>query len=146
VSKTNAFETALLGLIFLNNNIANIGDATGLRGSSAPGVFYVSAHSSDPGESGDQTSNEISYTGYARISIVRTSSGWSVSGNQATTLLELLFGLCTSGSGNITHIGIGTASSGTGFMLYKGPTSATLAFSPGINPKLPIGDLDITED
>lgn len=37
MSKTNAFENALLELVFKNTNIANIGDATGLRGSSVAG-------------------------------------------------------------------------------------------------------------
>ena len=31
MSKSNAFETAYLQLVFLNTPIANIGDATGLR-------------------------------------------------------------------------------------------------------------------
>lgn len=33
MSATNAFETAFLGLVFTNAPAANIGDATGLRGS-----------------------------------------------------------------------------------------------------------------
>lgn len=52
MSKTNAFETAVLDNWFRNQNIANVGDATGIRGSSADGSLYVSLHTSDPGETG----------------------------------------------------------------------------------------------
>ena len=38
MSKSNAFENAWLQLVFLNNPIANIGDATGLRGSTTAGL------------------------------------------------------------------------------------------------------------
>lgn len=41
MSKSNTFETELLTLLFNNTNIANIGDATGLRGSTTAGNFYV---------------------------------------------------------------------------------------------------------
>ena len=50
MSFTDASEQALLDLIFLNTNWANIGDATGLRGSSAAGNFWISLHTADPGE------------------------------------------------------------------------------------------------
>lgn len=33
MSKSNAWETALLNLVFNNTDAANIGDATGLQGS-----------------------------------------------------------------------------------------------------------------
>jgi hypothetical protein len=66
VSKSNSFETALLSHIFENAAIANIGDATGVRGSTTAGSLYFSLHTSDPGEAGDQTTNEIAWL--ARLS------------------------------------------------------------------------------
>lgn len=68
----------LLKLIFTNTTWANIGDATGLVKSTTDGVFYISLHTADP-SSGDQSTSETTYTGYARISVVRTASGWTVS-------------------------------------------------------------------
>ena len=62
MSKGNTFENDLLLLVFNNTNAANIGDATGLRGSSTAGSLYVSLHTADPGEAGDQTTDEITYT------------------------------------------------------------------------------------
>jgi hypothetical protein len=62
MSKSDAFETAFLQLMFQNANIANIGDATGLRGSVAAGQLFLALHSADPGEAGTQATSEVSVT------------------------------------------------------------------------------------
>ncbi len=59
---TNEAATALLTLIFNNTDWANIGDAGGLQNSASAGSFYLSLHTSSPGETGDQTTNEIAYS------------------------------------------------------------------------------------
>jgi hypothetical protein len=59
MSKSNSLENALLLLIFNNTNFANVGDATGVRGSTTAGSLYLSLHTADPGEAGDQTTSEI---------------------------------------------------------------------------------------
>jgi hypothetical protein len=59
---TNAAATAFLNLFFDNTNWSNIGDATGLRGSSAAGNLYLSLHTSTPAETGNQGTNEIGYS------------------------------------------------------------------------------------
>jgi len=41
MSKTNTHEDGYLKLLFQNVNFANIGDATGLRGSTTAGSLYV---------------------------------------------------------------------------------------------------------
>lgn len=146
MSKSNSFENSLLLLLFNNTNIASIGDATGLRGSSAAGNLYFSLHSSDPGEAGNQSTNEVSYTGYARVAVVRSGSGFTISGNAVTNAAAITFPQCTGGSATATHIGIGTDSSGAGFLLYKGAMTASLAISNGITPEIAAGDFDGTED
>lgn len=146
MSASNAFETSLLTLIFNNSNIANIGDATGLRGSSTAGVFYVSLHTADPGEAGNQTTSEATFTSYARVSVARSGAGWTVSGNQVSNAAAITFPACTGGSNTITHFGIGTDSSGTGNLLFSGALSASLAVSAGITPNFAIGQLVTTAD
>lgn len=146
MSATNAFETALLALIFNNSNVANVGDATGLRGASSAGSLHVSLHTADPGEAGSQTTSEATYTSYARVAVARTSGGWTVSGNNASNTAAVAFPACTGGSNTITHFGIGTDSSGTGNLLFKGALSSSLSVSNGITPSFAIGDLDITAD
>ena len=58
----NTAATDLLNLIFNNANWANVGDATGIRGSSTAGSLYLSLHTATPTEGGDQSSSEVSYT------------------------------------------------------------------------------------
>jgi hypothetical protein len=146
MSKSNSLENSWLLLLLNNTNIANVGDATGLRGSSTAGSLYVSLHTSDPGEAGDQTTNEATYTSYARVAVARSAGGWTVSGNAASNTAAITFPACTGGTNTITHFGIGTASSSTGVLLYKGALTGSLAVSSGITPEFAIGDLDITED
>lgn len=145
MSKSNTFETGFLNLVFTNADLANIGDTTGLRGSTTAGSLYVSLHTSDPGEAGSPSTNETSYTNYARVAVARTGSAWTVSGNQATNAAAITFAQCGVTGATITHFGISTASSG-GTLLFKGALSSSLAVSNGITPQINAGALTITED
>jgi hypothetical protein len=141
MSFSNASETALLNLLFNNSAWANVGDASGLQPSATAGSYFISLHSSDPGEAGNQTTNEISYTGYARVAVARSGSGWTVSGNSVQNAALVQFGQCTSGTATATHFAIGTASSSTGSVLMKGALSASLSISNGIQPQFAAGAL-----
>lgn len=146
MSLSNAAETALLLLIFNNTNYANIGDATGLRGSTTAGVLYIGLHTADPAETGSQSTSEATYTGYARISIARSGAGFTVSGGQVSNAALAAFGACSAGSNTITHFSIGTASSGAGTLLGSGALNASLAVSSGVTPQFAIGQLVGTLD
>lgn len=145
MSKSNAFETALLNHIFLNSAIANIGDATGLPASATTGSLYMSLHTADPGEAGTQVTNEIGYTSYARVAIARSGAGFTVSGNQISLVANVVFPTGTGGSGTATHWGIGSSSSGAGLLLYKGSISPSIVCGSGVTPTLTAGPL-ATED
>ena len=145
MSASNAFETSLLGLIMTNVDAANVGDATGLRGSTAAGSFGVSLHTADPGEAGDQTTNEVAYTSYARVAVARSGSGFTVTGNAVAPAANVTFPAGTGGSGTATHWGIGTASSGAGKLLYKGAISPSIVCGSGVTPQLTAGTA-ATED
>lgn len=58
---TEAANSFLL-LFFNNTDWAVVGDASGLQNSAAAGSLYLSLHTSSPGEAGNQSTNEISYT------------------------------------------------------------------------------------
>ena len=146
MSKSNSWENAMLLQLFNNTAAANIGDATGLRGSSTAGSLYVSLHTGDPGEAGSQTTNECAYTSYARVAVARTSGGWTVTNNSVTNAGAVNFPAATGGSETATHFGIGTDSSGAGTLLYSGSLSASRAISSGITPQFGAGTLTITED
>jgi hypothetical protein len=145
VSKTNSYENALQLLMFNNTNIANVGDATGLRGSSTAGSLYVSLHTADPGEAGDQTTSEATYTSYARVAIARSGAGFTVTSNSVSPASNVDFPAGTGGSGTVTHFGIGTASSGAGVLLYKGTVTPNIVTGNGVTPRLTTATA-ITED
>lgn len=132
-AKGNTFEEDLLKLIFNATAIANIAD----NAASSPLTnLYVSLHTSSPGEAGDQTTNETSYTGYARKAVARSGSGWTVSGNSVSPAATISFDPCTGGTATITHFGVGTASSSTGKLLYYGTVTPNISVSSGVTPQL----------
>ena len=147
MSATNAFENALALLLFNNTNAANVGDATGLRGSTTAGVFYISLHTADPGEAGAQNTSETAYTGYARVSVARSGAGWTVSGNAISNAAAITFGTCTASPGAaVTHFGIGSDASGAGNLFLSGALGAS--YQPAVSnaPQFAIGELDATID
>lgn len=126
MSKGNTFENELLLLIFNNTNIANIGDATGLRASTAPGSLFLALHTADPGEAGDQTTSEVAYTGYARVGVARSGAGFVVTANSVSPVANVDFGACTALPATYAYWSIGVAASGASKILYKGVIGANL--------------------
>ncbi len=111
------------------------------------GNLYVSLHTGDPGTGGDQTTNECAYTSYARVAVVRdnTGAGFTTSGGTRNNAAEVTFPTCTGGTETATYVAIGTASSGSGRVLYKGALSSSLAISNNITPRFIATALQVTE-
>jgi len=133
MSKSDAFETDYLKLIFNGTSIANLADNTA---TSPATTLTVALHTSDPGEGGNQTSNEISYTGYARVAVARTSGGWTVTGNSVSPVATITFGQMTGGAGGtVTHASVGTGVSN--YMIYSGTLTPNILVQTGVNPQIP---------
>lgn len=146
MSATNVLENGLLSLLFENANYANVGDATGLRGSSTAGVFYISLHTANPNETGTQSTSEAAYTSYARVSVARSTSGWTVASGVADNDAAINFPQATGGSETETYIGIGSDASGTGNLFIWGALTSGLLVSSGVSPSFAAGALDCTLD
>ena len=146
MSMSNAFETESLELIFNNSAVANIGDAGGLQPSATAGSLYVSLHSADPGEAGDQTTNEVAYTNYVRVAVARSAGGWTVSGNTASNTALIQFPQCGASGATATYVGIGTSSGGAGMLLYSGQLGSSLTIANLITPQFAAGALDCVAD
>lgn len=141
MSKSNVWENDILKLYFNAVAIAGLAD----NAASSPVTHLtVALHTADPGEGGNQTTNEIAYTGYARISVIRTAAGWTVAANSVSPAANIVFGLMTGGAGGtVTHASIGT---GTGDKMdYKGPVAPTIPVTVGVTPQLLTGST-IVED
>lgn len=107
--------------------------------------LYLSLHTADPGVGNNQTTNETAYTNYVRIAIARTSGGWTVTSNAVVNAALAQFAQCGASGATITHVAIGTASSGAGTVLYSGALSSSLAVANGIQPQFAASALTATE-
>jgi len=142
MSKSNSFETSLLQLIFNATAIANIAD----NAATSPLTnLFVSLHTADPGEAGNQSTSEATYTSYARVSVARTSGGWTVAAGSVSPVAAITFQEATGGTNTITHFGIGVASSGATTLLYSGTVTPNLSVTTGVTPLLKTTST-ITED
>lgn len=135
MSKSAAFEADFLELIFNATAIADLAEdhTTGVAN------LYLSLHTADPGEGGDQTSNETSYTNYARQAVARTSGGFTVSVTEGRAYLtsDVDFPTCGATPGSaITHFGVGTVVSGAGYLIYSGTVSPNITMAEGVIPRL----------
>lgn len=141
MSKGNTFENDWLKLVFNATPIANLADNAA---SSPATTLAVALHTSDPGEAGDQTTNETAYTGYARQTVARTTGGWTVTNNSVSPVANIDFPECTASPGGaITHWSVGTGVSNK--LLYSGTVTSNITMAAGVIPRIK-NTSTITED
>jgi hypothetical protein len=143
MAMTTAGGNALAQLIFQNIDWANVGDAAGLQNSAAAGSFFVSLHTASPGVGGTQATNEVAYTGYARIAVARSAAGWTIAGLNISNAALLTFGSCTALPGApVLFCGLGSAASGAGNLQFFGSVPS---YQPAIGnaPEFAIGAFDV---
>lgn len=136
MSYGNATETDINAKIF-NNTALPFDAITDL---------YLALHTADPGEAGSQTTSEATYTSYARVAVVRSAVGWTVSGATVENAALVQFVTCSGGSNTITHVSIGTLSSGAGQIIVSGALNSSLSVSTGIQPQFSANALVFTLD
>ncbi len=128
----STFANDIAKLILNASAIANIADDA----ASAPITsVYLSLHTGDP-SAGNQSTSEAAYTGYARVAVVRSGSGWTVAANVVSPNAVVTFPEGTAGGETCTYAAIGTASSGTGKILMSGALGASIATGAGKIPQL----------
>ena len=137
MSKSTTWEDGMLNLLFKNTDFTLVGDGGGLRGSATPGSLYVSLHTGDPGEAGDQTTNETAYTDYVREAVVRPGGWGTVTDGVISPAADIDFIECgvTPGAA-VTYFGIGTDLSGAGKLLYSGLLSPSITMAEGVIPRV----------
>jgi len=137
MSKANAYEADLLKLLLNATAIANVADNTA---TSPLTNVYVALHTADPGDTGDQTTSEVSYTGYARVAVARTSGGWTISGTNPTVaspVAAITFPASTGGTGGVvTHFSVGSLSTTAGRIFYSGTVTPNITVANGVTPQL----------
>lgn len=140
-SKGNTFENHCLLLFF---NATAIADLAADDQSAPATTLAVALHTADPGETGTQATSETAYTGYARVTVARTSGGWTVTANSVSPVANIDFGECTASPGAaITHFSIGTGVSN--YLMYSGTVTPNITMAAGVIPRLKTTST-ITED
>lgn len=140
--KSNTFENDFLKLIFNGTTIDNIAN----NATSSPLTnLYVSLHTGNIDESGNQTTNECTYTGYGRVAVPRSSAGWTITNNIVTPTANIMFNTCGGGSNIVTHWAVGTAETSTGKVLYFGEVEPDINVTIGVIPFI-LTTSTITED
>ena len=141
VGKSAGFRQELLISLF-NTSASAVGSNMGHVFSAAPGLtsFWLSLHTAAPGTaSSRQDLNEATYTGYARVSVARTTSGFTVTAGSCVLAANATFGTASSSGQTITHFGIGATSTLTGFLYYAGTVTPTITIDLGVIPTLTTG-------
>lgn len=142
MSKSDAYENDLLKLLFNATAIANVAD----NAATAPLTnLFVSAHTADPGEAGTQATSEATYTSYARVTIARTSGGWTVTVSSVSPVATISFPACTAGTNTLTHFSVGAAVSGASKIFYSGTITPNITVTTGVTPQLATTST-VTED
>lgn len=131
---SNAFASDLLKLIFNGTAISGLADNAA---SGALANLQLSLHTADPGAGGNQSTSEVNYTGYSRLSVARASGGFTITGVTMNPTATLEFGEMTAGTNQTaTHMCIGTATSGSGKILFRFALSPTVECKVGVTPRL----------
>ena len=120
------------------------------------GVLYFHLHTADPGDGGTSSTNEVAYTGYARVAVNRDGSGLTVcnptepyapnvSGTAFKNMSEVTFPECTGVSDDVTatHASICTA---TGQIFYSGALTYSIRITNLHTPRFPAGTAIFKED
>lgn len=133
--KSDVFESDLLKLIFNGTPIAGIADNAA---ASPLTVLWLSLHYADPGDTGTQNTNELSYNGYGRRSVARSTAGWGLfSGFSMRLQADLAFPKSVDVvPQTASYFGVGTTQLSSGKLLYSGLLSPAIVCSIGITPIL----------
>lgn len=111
-------------------------------------TLYLSLHTATIGSGGNQTTNEITYTGYSRVALTRSSSGafTAASGAASENNAEIQFGNPTAGTFpiTVTHVALGENASGSGTVIEYTALNTPLVINTNVQPKFATGTLDFT--
>lgn len=142
MSATNTFETDLLDLIFKKTLPAYLGTLN----TTGDADFYLALFTADPTEGGLLVA-EADYGDYARIAVVRTAGGWTVSGNQASNTALVQFIKSTATGADVKFVGICSgATKNAGTLLISLQLTTDTPTTTGIQPQFDPGTLVFSLD
>lgn len=137
MSIANGAENSILDLIFRATAWANMAD----NAASSPQTnIGVGLHTGDPGDGGDATTSEITYTSYTRVNVARSTGFSAASGGSTSPAASIDFPAGTGGSGTATHAAFAksNASPPTGAQAihFSGTVTPNIVTGSGVTPRL----------
>lgn len=133
MSKGNTTEADILAKVF---------KATAISWDAATDLD-IHLHTADPGEAGNSSTSEATYTSYAAVTVDRDGTAWTGT-NPIQNGAIIQFPQCTGGTNSVTHVSV--TPSGSTQILYSGALTAPLTVSSGIQPQFAAGALTVAED
>jgi hypothetical protein len=138
MGKSTTFDGDILKLIFNGTTIANLADNTV---TSPLTSLYVALHTADPGVGGTQSTNEITYTSYARVAVARPA-GWTVTGASVSPVADISFpvmGASGGGTATFASVGVGLTAGTATKILYSGTLTPNIVITTGTTPIIKAG-------
>jgi hypothetical protein len=137
MSISNAAENSILDLILRATAWANMADNAASTPQTNSGL---SLHTADPGDAGDATTSEITYTSYTRVNVARSTGFNAASGGSSALAANTDFPAGTGGSGTATHFAAArsnaTPPTSTQVIHFSGTVTPNIVTGNGITPRL----------
>lgn len=137
MSISNAAENSILDLIYRATAWANMADNAATSPQTNIGN---SLHTSDPGEAGDASTNEVTYTSYTRVNVGRATGFSAASGGSTSPAAAITFPTGTGGSGTVTHWATAksnaTPPTGAQAIHLSGTVTPNIVTGSGVTPEL----------
>lgn len=134
---SNAAETAILKLVFQAVAWANYADNAA---SSPQSQVGISLHTADPTDAGDATFSEVTYSGYARVNVARSTTGWGESSGTVTPAANIDFTAGVGGTGIVSYFATGKSTAtppvGAQAILWSGTVNPVINSGNGVTPRL----------
>lgn len=139
MSIADVTETAILKLAYQAVAWANYADNAAGTPQTNVGVAL---HTADPGETGNSSTSEVTYTGYLRVNVARTTGGWSVTGGSCSPVAIISYAAGTGGSGVVTHFSTSKSNAapptGAQDILWSGTVTPNINTGNGVTPQLTV--------
>lgn len=130
----STLEGDLLNLLLCGKAISSLATSAGST------LTWQALHTADPSSGTGQNQSELAVTGYTRVSVDRSTAGFTVTGSgpaSASPVAAITFPQCTSTStGTVTHWSVGFSSAGTGKIIASGVVTPNINVGQNVTPQL----------
>lgn len=130
----STIEGDILNLLLCGKAISSMATSAGST------LTWQALHTADPSSGAGQSASELAVTAYTRVSVDRSTGGFTVTGSgpaTASPVAAINFPQCTSTStATVTHWSVGFSSAGTGKIIASGTVTPNINIGQNVTPQL----------